>query len=164
MKRVNILGEDAKIEIEVLERCHPEAIGSWEGDWVKTTITVEIPGYSAFFQADLRTEEFKDFHDQLATMNSKLERTAMLMSIENAIAAKAVLNSQGSIFWEVATRFPVGEGTLLTFEFGSDQSYLTQLIKELDEVLTEFPVLERQTEKKRHFNDFFRKTSDSRKK
>ncbi|RLQ90856.1 hypothetical protein [Planomicrobium sp. Y74] len=142
MKKLDILGSETKIEIKILERVYPESIGSWEGDWVKAAIRVEIPGYSANFLADLRTEEFKEFRDQLAAMNQELVGTASLISIENAIEAKAVIDSLGGIYWEVSTCYPIGTGAVLTFEFDSDQSYLNQLVKELDEVLKEFPVLE----------------------
>ena len=65
MKELNILGSETKIEITILERLYPELVGSWEGDWVKAAIKVEIPGYSADFLADLRAEEFKGFRDFL---------------------------------------------------------------------------------------------------
>ncbi|MGH2317784.1 WapI family immunity protein [Planococcus sp. SE5232] len=164
MKKLDILGSETKIEIKILERLYPESIGSWEGDWVKAVIRVEIPGYSANFLADLRTEEFKEFRDQLAAMNQNLEGPASLISIENAIEAKAVMDSLGGIYWEVSTRYPISTGAVLTFAFGSDQSYLNQLVKELDEVLAEFPMLEHQNDLKSHATDFFRKIRSSKRK
>lgn len=157
MKKLQILGSETKIEIKVLERLYPESVGLWEGDWVKAAISVEIPGYSADFHADLRAGEFKDFREQLNAMNQKLEGTASLISIENAIEVKGSMDSQGGIYWEARTRYPISTGALLDFEFGSDQSYLDPLIKELDEVLTEFPVLEHPNNLKSHLTNFFRK-------
>lgn len=164
MKKLNILGSKTKIEIMILERLYPELIGSWEGDWVKAVIKVEIPGYSADFLADLRTEEFKGFREQLATMDQKLEGSASFISIENTIEAKAVMDSSGGIYWEVSTRYPISIGAVLTFDFGSDQSYLNQLVKELDEVLTEFPVLEHPSDLKNKVTDYFRKMRSSTRK
>lgn len=163
MAKLNILGTETKIEIEVLERCFPEAIRSWEGDWVKTAIRVQIPGFSADFHADLRTDEFREFRNQLVSMNKNLEGTATLISIENVIRANAMMNPQGGIFWTVTIRYPVSSGAVLDFEFGSDQSYLDQLIKELEEVLVEFPVLERQSDIKSHLNSVYRKIRGSEK-
>lgn len=164
MKQLDILGSETKIEIKILGRLYPESIGSWEGDWGKGDIRVEILGYSANFLADLRAEEFKEFRDQLAAMNQELEGTASLISIENAIKAKAVMDSCGGIYWEVSTRYPISTGAVLTFDFGSDQSYLNQLIKELDEVLSEFPVLQHHNDLKSHVTDFFRKMRSSKRK
>ncbi|MGO1059206.1 WapI family immunity protein [Planococcus sp. FY231025] len=163
MAKLYILGTDTKIEIEVLKRCFPEAIGSWEGDWVKTAIRVQIPGFSADFHADLRTDEFREFRNQLVSMNKNLEGTATLISIENVIQANAMMNPQGGIFWNVTIRYPVSSGAVLDFEFGSDQSYLDQLIKELEEVLVEFPVLERQDDIKSRLNSIYRKIRGSEK-
>ncbi|MBD8015028.1 WapI family immunity protein [Planococcus wigleyi] len=164
MKKLDILGLETKIEIKILERLYPESIGSWEGDWVKTAIRIEIPGYSANFLADLRAEELKEFRDQLAAMNQELKGTASLISIENAIEAKAVMDSFGGIYWEVSTRYPISTGAVLTFDFGSDQSYLNQLVKELDEVLSEFPVLEHPNDLISHVTDLFRKMRSSKRK
>ncbi|AQU78887.1 MULTISPECIES: hypothetical protein [Planococcus] len=161
MKKLDILGSETKVEIMILERLYPESIGSWEGDWVKAALRVEIPGYSVNFLADLRTEEFKEFRDQLAAMNQELEGTASLISIENAIEAKAVIDSLGGIYWEVRTCYPIGTGAVLTFEFDSDQSYLNQLVKELDEVLKEFPVLEHHNDIKGSITSFYRKMRSS---
>lgn len=74
-------------------------------------------------------------------MNQEVEGTASLISIEHSIEAKAIMDSLGGIYWEVSTCCPIGTGAVLTFEFRSDQSYRDQLVKELDEVLKEFPVL-----------------------
>ena len=164
MKKLNILGPETKIEIEILERLYPELISVWEGDWVKTAIRVEIPGYSANFLADLRTEEFKGFRDQLTVMNQELKGTASLISIENVIEAKAVMDSLGGIYWEVSTRYPISTGAVLTFDFDSDQSYLNKLIGELNEVLSKFPVLEHRNDLKGHVPDFFRKMRTSKRK
>lgn len=49
MKKIDILGVETKIEIEVLERIYSQSIGSGDSDWVKAAISVEIPGYSAIF-------------------------------------------------------------------------------------------------------------------
>lgn len=161
MKKLDILGSETKVEIKIFERLYPESIGSWERDWVKSAISVEIPGYSANFLADLRTEEFKEFRDQLAAMNQELEGTGSLISLENAIEAKAVMDSLGGIYWEVSTCYPIGTGAVLTFGFDSDQSYLYQLVKELDEVLKEFPVLEHQKDIKGSITNFYRKMRSS---
>lgn len=161
MKKFTILGSETKIEIEVLDRFHPASVGTWEGDWVGAAITVAIPGYAAHFPANLRTNEFQEFRDQLAAMNKDLEGTASFLSIEDAIEVKAVMDTLGGIYWEVSTCYPV-RGAVLTFDFGSDQSYLDQLIKELDEVLTEFPVLESQNDFKSNFKKISGKIFGSR--
>ncbi|WP_429821964.1 WapI family immunity protein [Domibacillus aminovorans] len=41
----------------------------------------------------------------------------------------------------LVTCYPSGYGAVLRFEFESDQSYLKDLIKELDAILAIFPVI-----------------------
>ncbi len=51
------------------------------------------------------------------------------------------MNYSGQIMWSGETCYPAGYGAVLKFEFKSDQSYLKRLIKELDDILTVFPVI-----------------------
>lgn len=51
------------------------------------------------------------------------------------------MDKLGNIMWTGETCYPAGYGAVLTFEFASDQTFLNTLIKELDEILTVFPVV-----------------------
>lgn len=144
MRKITILGEDGKLDIAVLERNFPEEAGTWGGDWVRSTVSLEIPGYSAYFEADLRTDEFARFLKQLEAMNSELKGTAAFQPLEKIVEITGEMNSLGGIVWEVETSFPLGGDTVLQFTLGADQSYLPALIQELKKLLEEFPILEKQ--------------------
>ena len=163
MKNISILGADTKIEVEILDRLHPESIGSWEGDWVKASIAIEIPGYSAAFPAELRLEELRGFREQIESMNESLDGEASWVSIDHIIETKATMDFQGGIYWETVTRYPVGSETALCFTFSADQSYLAPLIRQLDEVLEEFPLHERKGNLKTRFTKFLGKKDGSEK-
>lgn len=144
MRKITILGEDGKLDIVVLERSFPEEAGTWGGDWVRSTVSLEIPGYSACFEADLRTEEFSGFLQQIETMHRELKGTAALVPLEKTVEIIGKIHSLGGISWDVETCYPLGSGTILQFTLGADQSYLPALIKESNKLLEEFPVLEKQ--------------------
>lgn len=52
--KFQISGDDAKIEIVVISRSHPNFTDYWDGNWITSTIKIEIPGYKAQFNADLQ--------------------------------------------------------------------------------------------------------------
>lgn len=157
MRKITILGEDGKLDIMVLERCFPEEAGTWEGDWVRSTVSLEIPGYSAYFEADLRMDEFSEFLQQVQTMHRDLKGTAALMPLEKTVEIIGEIHSLGGISWDVETCYPLGSGTILQFTLGADQSYLPALIKELNELLEEFPVLEKQENGARFLKGIYKK-------
>lgn len=139
---VSLLGEKTKIEIEVLERSYPDSTNNWDKNWITSVVHITIPGYVAQFTCELRTDELAEFADELAVMHENLEGTAAFKHIEGAICMKGTIDHLGRILWEAETCYPPGDGAVLQFEFNSDQSYLTSLIRQLHTILSSFPVIE----------------------
>lgn len=133
--------EKRKVEIEVLGRTHPDALDYWDGNWVTSFLHVEIPGFQADFMADLRTDEFQQFRDELKTMRDTLKGKAKLIHMEEAIQLEGVIDPLGMVWWKGRFCHPVGDGAVLTFDFNFDQTYLHGMIKDLNDILYEFPVI-----------------------
>ncbi|MDI2586939.1 hypothetical protein OR571_07430 [Psychrobacillus sp. NEAU-3TGS] len=47
----------------------------------------------------------------------------------------------GNIEWSGETCYPVGTGAVLSFEFMSNQSFLKDLIKDLEDITDVYPVI-----------------------
>lgn len=140
--KVHLLGEDnEKVVLEVLSRSHPNSVDFWDGNWIDANIHVDIPGYTVRFVANLRTEELQAFVDELKIMDNKLKGKAILYNMEEYIQLEGEINHFGQLKWKGETCFPVGDGAVLNFRFTSDQSYLKGIIKELQAILTVFPVI-----------------------
>ncbi|SDH52630.1 hypothetical protein SAMN04487975_105139 [Planococcus glaciei] len=136
-----VLGDKTKLEIEVLQRNYPNSRDYWDANWIASRIHLEIPGYTAHFEADLRTNELKEFADELRDMNEALKGTATLKNLDDYIHLTGTMNSLGKIIWNLETRFPAGDSAKLSCTFTSDQSYLRILIDEVDTVLEAYPVV-----------------------
>ncbi|TKD72310.1 hypothetical protein [Pseudalkalibacillus hwajinpoensis] len=139
--KLHLLGDDMKIVIEVMGRSHPDRTDYWDGNWVFSNVTLQIPGYKADFCADLRTDEFLSFQNQLKDMDEKMKGKALLDSMEGAVKIEGKMNLLGKLMWTCETCHPIGTGAVLQFEFDSDQSYLPKLIKELEGILTSYLVI-----------------------
>ena len=139
--KFHILGDETKIEIEVISRSHPTFNDYWDGNWVTSTIQIEIPGYKAHFNADLRTDELRDFVNELKIMDKKLKGKASLINLDGYLELEGELDKKGRVSWTVETCYPSGIGAVLKFDFCSDQSYLKGLIKEIESILSVYPVL-----------------------
>ncbi|WP_423410299.1 hypothetical protein AABM38_10380 [Heyndrickxia sp. MSNUG] len=101
----------------------------------------EIPGYKAQFNADLRTDELRDFVNEIIRMDNKLKGKACLVNLDGYLELEGEINNKGNIHWTVETCYPAGIGAVLKFDFCSDQSYLNGIIKEIQSILSVFPVL-----------------------
>ncbi|MET4559832.1 hypothetical protein ABIA69_000975 [Lysinibacillus parviboronicapiens] len=138
----HLLGEEnERVVMEVLSRKYPNSADYWDVNWIDSKINVEIPGYLVQFYADLRTDDVRDFVDELKLMSSSLQGKAILKNLESTIHFECKMNYSGQIMWSGETCYPAGYGAVLKFEFKSDQSYLKRLIKDLDDILTVFPVI-----------------------
>lgn len=136
-----IVGENTKIEIEVFTQSYPESTDYWDGNWLNATIECEIPGFNAKFDLHIRTDELQDFSDQVKEMARKKAGKAALYNLDGYIEIEAIYEEPGTVNWTAALCYPAGNGASLKFDFSADQTSLNQLIKELDEIISVFPVV-----------------------
>lgn len=139
--KFRLLGENTKVEIDIISREYPNSTDYWDGNWVNSKVKVEIPGYYVDFNASLRTDDIRDFVYELKLMKTKLSGKAILKNLDGFIHFEGEMNKLGHIRWSGETCYPVGSGAVLNFEFVSDQSYLESLIKELEDISYMFPVI-----------------------
>ncbi|MEK4522425.1 hypothetical protein MKX96_12455 [Psychrobacillus sp. FSL W7-1493] len=139
--KFHLLGEKTKVEIDVLTREYPNSSSYWDVNWVISNVKVEIPGYYVNFTASLRTDEIRDFVNELKSMNRYLTGKAILKNLDSFIHFEGEMDKLGHIVWSGETCYPAGSGAVLSFEFVSDQSHLINLIKELENIIYVFPVI-----------------------
>ena len=139
--KFHLLGEETTIEIDVLYRNYPNSSDYWDGNWVTSKINIKIPGYLVNFDADLRIDELRDFANEIKLMSKLLKGKAILNNLDNYLHIECEMDKLGKIIWTAETCYPSGYGAVLKFEFESDQSFLIGLIKELENILTAFPVI-----------------------
>lgn len=81
--KFHLLGEEnEKVEIEVLARTHADTTNYWDINWIESNIKVDIPGYLVHFNASLRTDELRDFVNELKLMNGNLKGKAVLNNLQ----------------------------------------------------------------------------------
>ncbi|MBM7569938.1 hypothetical protein [Aquibacillus albus] len=139
--KFHLLGEKTKVEIDVKGREYPNSSDYWDGNWVVSNVKVEIPGYNVNFNASLRTDDIRDFVNDLKLMSRNLSGKAILKNLDSFIHFEGEMDKLGHIEWSGETCYPAGSGAVLTFEFVSNQSYLDALIKELEDITYVYPVI-----------------------
>ncbi|MBY0222606.1 hypothetical protein ABZ756_02820 [Mammaliicoccus sciuri] len=138
--KFHLLGEKTVLEIDVLARMYPNSSDYWDGNWLSSNLKIEIPGYTVDFSASLRADEIRDFLNDVKLMHRNLSGKAKLTSLEDYIHLEGEMDKRGHIDWSGETCYPAGSGAVLTFEFVSNQSYLEEVIKELEDITYVYPV------------------------
>lgn len=139
--KFQLIGDETTIEVDVLNRNYPNSSDYWDANWVTSKINIKIPGYLVSYDADLRTDELRDFAKEIKLMSKLLKGKATLKNLDNYLQIECEMNKTGKIIWIAETCYPAGDGAVLKFEFESDQSFLADLIKEMENVLSTFPVI-----------------------
>ena len=105
------------------------------------SISFQINVRNNFVQASVETESLKeDFTEFLAKLHDlyemRVKKISFLQSIENNIQVDFNLNEIGGILVSVRIDDYINF-TTLQFEYGTDQSFLTELIEEIETTLEE---------------------------
>ena len=105
------------------------------------SISFQINVRNNFVQASVETESLEeDFTDFLAKLHDlyemRVKKISFLQSIENNIQVDFNLNEMGGILVSVRIEDYINS-TMLQFEYGTDQSFLPELIEEIETTLEE---------------------------
>ena len=136
-----IKNEEFITEIEVISRPYADADNVWDINWLMCSIKIRIPCFTTNFCTYITCDELKTFYDELRILQEKLQGTACLSTLESGINVEASVDKLGHIGWKIDTQYPEGCGASLNFEFETDQSYLYQTLRELKDIINEYPVI-----------------------
>ncbi|TCS81040.1 WapI family immunity protein [Tepidibacillus fermentans] len=140
--KFTISGDKSKLGIDVVTRKYPQSDYYLDVNWLTCKINVEIPGYSASFYGEIFADEISGLFNQLKEMSQQNTDYASLEMRENYIRLEAKKDQLGHIQWNVSTTYPPNKGATLTFKMNSDKTYLSELLREMEQVVQKFPVIE----------------------
>ena len=136
------------LHIAVRSRSHPSATDFWDGGWLRTPITGSIGGFLIrVSDAQLRSNELQEFMNQLHALHQQLTGTARLQSLEDWLDLTITGDGSGRLAVEGAVSDYPGTGNTLSFTInGYDQTFLPDLLAQLNEVMSRYPVPGRTTD------------------
>ena|ERR1051326_564963 len=129
-----------RIEVDVLsyERA---ATGEYHDDnWLRVSITVRVGGFSGRAGASIVTDELVRFAEQLHQLHEQLSGSAEFTTLEGQLSLALGCDARGHVTLHGEVLDQAGIGNRLSFQLDLDQSFIHQSIRELDAVITAFPV------------------------
>jgi hypothetical protein len=125
----------------VLGRTHPGLFDYWDGNWLACEVKVAAGGFRAAFPADLRAEEFQAFRDQVDALVQSVEGVASFSTLEGQLALTIGGDVAGQVSVRGDARDKPASDNLLQFAFEIDQTYLREIGRSLDAIVSAFPVV-----------------------
>jgi hypothetical protein len=133
--------ERLEVEVQGYERT---ATGEYYDDnWLNTTIRVRAGGFRGNVDASILTVELVAFLDQLDPLCETLQGTAEFSTLEGQLHLQLTGDRKGHIELIGEILDQAGIGNKLRFKLKFDQSMLRSSIRELENVVTQFPVRNR---------------------
>jgi hypothetical protein len=137
---MKLLGDSGKLEINILGRNHPDSLDFWDGNWVNSEIKIDVPGFNAFYETDLRLDDISRFYQALIKLKSGTSNEAEFTTLEEGLYLHLVVEKNGSINCNGKARNNLGN--TLNFILDTDLSTLDNFVSEIDAALKSYPLRE----------------------
>jgi hypothetical protein len=107
--------------------------------WLNCAISIKAGAWSGVYSAELRTPDFPSFRKQVERLQRDPAATATFDTLEGQLTLQLVGDRRGHIDVRGTAIDSVATRNQLVFEFEMDQSYLPELLKELELIEQRFP-------------------------
>ena len=126
------------VVVEGYERELAEEVS--DANWLKCTIKLGIGAFSAEFYATMTTHDFVEFQSELSKSIKNLSGIATFRTDEEWLSLDIEINARGAAHVCGVAQVHGLPKAKLTFEFETDQSYLSRTCFQLEKVVQNFPI------------------------
>ncbi len=112
----------------------------FDDNWVEVEVSVSTGAFSGHFKAAFLTEDFVRFHAAVQSLFETQKGEAIFSTLEDQLWLKVIGNGRGNIEVNGVAFDNAGVENELRFRFELDQTYLSETIRGLNDVITAFPI------------------------
>lgn len=142
MSAVRIKGEPAdSLSLTVHRRTRSATGEYWDDNWLDCTADVVAGKFHGTVTGRIRADELRRFRDDVARLYDRLQGQVVFETMEQWIRVEISGDGRGHFAARCMVCDDLAGGNTLDFRLHFDQTYLPGIIRELDAVLAEFPVL-----------------------
>jgi hypothetical protein len=115
--------------------------GYMDGDlrWLVADVAIRVGGFKGDFSTSFLVRDVSRFLQELRQLFTTLEGRAQFTTWEKQIELILEGNGRGQVAITGEAMDEAGTGSKLSFEIGTDQTYLPQLINELESICATYP-------------------------
>lgn len=128
----------AGLSIFVFGRQNSDSSEDWDKNWLWSQIKVEAPGALVIVdKPSVHLFDFKNWLSEIESLRNGITEEAELKCMEPNLFIHLVLNKQGQIFMHLEVT-PDRHNQKHSFKFQIDQTYLSILSNECNQILNRF--------------------------
>lgn len=130
-----------RVEIDVAGYERTEKSGEYFDDnWLRVRVTVAAGAFGGTFDSTFQTAELSALRAQLSALCESLKGSARFETLEGQLTLSFEGNGRGSVELRGEALDQAGIGNRLSFKLSLDQTQIGAAVKQLDEILSKFPV------------------------
>jgi hypothetical protein len=118
---------------------HPGLFDERDGNWIDCEFRIAAGAFRAEMRADVKSEEFRTFLEDVEGIRGTLEGTAVINTSEGQIALTLTGDGMGQVRVEGTAIDEVGNGNQLQFGFEVDQVSMLEVCRSLEHLLAAYP-------------------------
>jgi hypothetical protein len=127
--------------IRPLSRSSPGLFDDRDGNWIECEIEIVAGGFRGEFTADMRSEEFHAFMDQVSELGRTVDGAASFTTMEGQLALSLTADRSGRIRIAGEALDLAGSENRLAFRFDVEDTCLPEMSRSLESLLAAFPVV-----------------------
>jgi hypothetical protein len=132
--------EHERVEVDVLGYERAPVGEYYDDNWLTAQIRVAVGGFRGVVDAAILSSEVATFLTQLRPLHERLRGAAEFTTLEGQLHLRLTGDGKGHIELVGCVGDEPGVGNQLHFTLNFDQSQLGASIRELERVVSEFPV------------------------
>lgn len=126
--------------IRPLFRSQPGLFDDRDGNWIDCELQIVAGCFRGAFRADLRSEEFHTFLEEVEGLSRTRDATASFTTMEGQIVLSLTGDGKGHIRVTGEAIDAVSVGNRLQFVFDIDQTHLPPISEALGHLVAAFPI------------------------
>jgi len=134
-----IAGQGASITVNIVTRESPDTKNLYRANGLTCDVELDVPPFTGRFKASYTTQEFFRFWTGLRMTLSSSKGDAVFGSDVDALQVTVGIEATGRALVKGITR--AQSKTTVSFSFESDQTHLNKTCKELEAVITQYPII-----------------------
>jgi hypothetical protein len=141
---VIFFGDGVRLMLDASGYQRPSATDLYDANWLNSTVSITAGPFSGSFNTNLSTYDFVKLQEQLEELVQRLSGRLDFETTENDLVLSVEFSHRGTAAVSGLLRPGGSEATTLSFRLETDQSALSETVRQLKGLLRRLPVREPQ--------------------
>lgn len=129
------------IKIQPIDQPYSDSVHSWDKNCIRTLLTVKGGAFGGQYKADLFTFEFEKLKQDLRRVYKNLSGGFSFRTTEHELELKVQGDGNGHFTVDCTAIDHPTWGSHLSFQIAIDQSYIPDLVRQLNDITKKFPIV-----------------------